>query len=444
MTFALDGAPIFELQPVPEQTALLRAETRRFALEVIRPAAQQLDQMSPAERIRPQSPLFDVLGQLKSLGYHRLFVAAGADIQATAAAQAVVLEELGWGSLGLATAFVVDMLPFRLLHRMGGDAAHRELVVPWLDNQQELHGCWAVTEALHGSDALSLRDAASGGFGPGELQAEPAPGGWTLRGRKSAWVSSAPIATHAVVRAQVGGASSPRSTLLAVVDLDQLGVRRGPPVDMLGAREDPQGELVFERVQVPASRVLAAPGPATVAVEDQVLGILSTALANIAVGLARASFEAALHHARSRVQGGVPIAAHKNIQLTLYSMFEKTETARVYARAALTHLAQAAAQPEAGEGEVGGASARHTRTAQIYAKRIAFEVASDAVQVLGAQGLSRDQPVEKWFRDARSLLIQDGTVEVLALEAARDILAGYEHDTPRSSGRGPNRWSRTW
>jgi len=88
-----------------------------------------------------------------------------------------------------------------------------------------------------------------------------------------------------------------------------------------------------------------------------------------------------------RVEGGGPLARHKNIQLTLYAMFERVETARAYSRAALNHT-QAnlpGASPEAL-----GASPRHARAAQVFAKRAAYEVAHDALQVFGAQGLSRD------------------------------------------------------
>jgi alkylation response protein AidB-like acyl-CoA dehydrogenase len=107
-------------------------------------------------------------------------------------------------------------------------------------------------------------------------------------------------------------------------------------------------------------------------------------------------------------------------------MFERVETARAYTRAALAHTQ---ANLPGASPDVLGASPRHARAAQVYAKRVAYEVAHDALQVFGAQGLSRDSLIEKLFRDARSLLIEDGTLEVLALDAARDLIQNYEHVT---------------
>ena len=195
---------------------------------------------------------------------------------------------------------------------------------------------------------------------------------------------------------------------------------------MLGVHDGPQGELFFDGVFVPERNVLIPPGPRYPVFVDQLLCLTSALMSNVAVGVARAAFEEALTYARERVQGGGPLTRHKNIQLTLYAMFERVETARAYSRAVLTHTQT---NLLGATSEALGASPRHARAAQVFAKRVAYEVAHDAVQVFGAQGLSRDSLIEKLFRDTRSLLIEDGTLEVLALDAARDLIDNYEHDT---------------
>lgn len=381
-----------------EQERVLREQAHRIAVDVLRPAARVLDRMAPADRIATGSPLFGALATLKQLGYHRIFLtpeAGGPPERVSALAQSVVLEELGWGSLGLATAFLVDMLPVMGIANFGSDELKDELMVPWVDDESgTYHGCWAITEPDHGSDFLSLRDDDAPTFGRAQLVAEPVEGGWILRGQKSAWVSSGPIATHAAVHAQAGRDGDLYHSLFCVVDLTVPGVRRGPPADMLGVRDDPQGELFFDGVMVPDRNVLVPPGPLYPAFGDQLLCLTSSVLANVAVGVARAAFEEALHHARARTQGGGPLTGHKNIQLTLYSMFEKVESARTYARAVLAHTN--AHLPGAGP-DATGASPRHARAAQVLAKRVAYEVAHDAVQVHGAQGLHRDALVEKLF-----------------------------------------------
>ncbi len=408
----------------------LRAQVHRVAVEVIRPAARELDRMAPEDRIAEGSPFFEVLTTLKKLDYHRLFLpaaAGGPDEPLSATTKSVVLEELGWGSLGLATAFLVDMLPVITIANFGSDALRAELVTPWVDDVNgAFHGCWAITEPDHGSDTLTLRDPDVADYGRAQLVAERTDGGWTLTGQKSAWVSSGPIATHAAVHAQAGRDGGLVDNLFGVVDLDQPGVRRGPVADMLGVRDDPQGEIFFDGVFLPDDRVLVPAGPFYPVFVDQLLCLTSSIIAHVAVGVARAAFEEALDFARTRIQGGAPIARHKNIQLTLYSMFEKVETARAYARAALAHtqVNLPGATPTAS-----GASPRHARAAQIFAKRIAHEVAHDAVQIHGAIGLHTDSTIEKLFRDTRCLIIEDGTLEVLALDAARDLIDNYESDS---------------
>jgi alkylation response protein AidB-like acyl-CoA dehydrogenase len=409
---------------------LLREQAHRVAVEVIRPAAWALDRMTPAERIAPGSPFFSTMATLKQLGYHRFFLppeAGGPPERLPALTQSVVLEELGWGSLGLATAFLVDMLPVISISNFGCDELKSDLMQPWVDDETgAFHGCWAITEPDHGSDFIGMRDPDAASYGRAQLTAEPVDGGWVLRGQKSAWVSSGPIATHAAVHAQAGRDGDLAHSLFAVVDLDDPGIRRGPPADMMGVRDDPQGEIFFDEVFLPERNVLVPPGPLYPAFGDQLLCLTSSVISNVAVGVARAAFEEALHHARTRTQGGGPISRHKNIQLTLYAMFERVETARAYSRTALayTQANLPGATPEAL-----GASPRHARAAQIFAKRTAYEVAHDALQVFGAQGLSRDSLIEKLFRDTRSLLIEDGTLEVLAIDAARDLIDHYEHPT---------------
>lgn len=426
----LDSGTFLDLGGLGEDEKLLREQVHRVALEVFRPAAWALDRMTPTERIAPGSPFFTSMASLKKLGYHRLFLspeAGGPQEQLSGLAQSVVLEELGWGSLGLATAFLMDLLPVTCISNFGSDEVKAGLMVPWVNDETgAFRGCWAITEPDHGSDFLEIYDTEAASFGRAQLVAEQVEGGWILRGQKSAWVSSGPVASHAALHAQAGLHGDLAHSLFAVVDLDDPSVRRGPPADMLGVHDGPQGELFFDGVFVPERNVLVPPGPLYPAFVGQLLCLTSALMSNVAVGVARAAFEEALAYARTRVQGGGLLTRHKNIQLTLYDMFERVETARAYSRAVLTHTR---ANLLGSTPEALGASPRHAVAAQVFAKRIAYEVAHDAVQVCGAQGLSRESLIEKLFRDTRSLLIEDGTLEVLALDAARDLIDNYEHDT---------------
>jgi alkylation response protein AidB-like acyl-CoA dehydrogenase len=144
-------------------------------------------------------------------------------------------------------------------------------------------------------------------------------------------------------------------------------------------------------------------------------------MAAIATGLARAAFEEALAYARAREQSGTPICEHQSVKAKLYDMFEKVETCRAYSRSVCEHVFDR--NMSAFEFD---ASHRHALAAQVYCKRTAFEVAHEAVQIHGANGITRDYPVEKLFRDARVKLIEDGTCEVLGLESADGVIENYE------------------
>ncbi|MGC9165091.1 MAG: acyl-CoA dehydrogenase, partial [Thermoprotei archaeon] len=192
------------------------------------------------------------------------------------------------------------------------------------------------------------------------------------------------------------------------------------PSDMLGVRDCPQGEVFFDDVRIPDHYVIAGPSPFYSVFFDQLLCLTSVGVGAYSVGLARAAFEEALKYAKTRIQGGKLLVQHKNIKLKLYEMFEKIETTRYYVRKVMNHVYERILTERAYD-----ASPRHARAAQIYAKKIAFEVVNDALQIFGAYGLSSDFIIEKLFRDSRALLIEDGTVEVLSLDAAEDVISSY-------------------
>ncbi len=413
-----------DLDELSEEEKLLKDEVHRFAEEVIRPASIELDRMDPEDRVKPDSPYFKVIREMKKLGYHRIHLPEDmGGVQLTSLQRFLIMEELGWASLGLATAIGVDAIPFTCAALFGPPELYDELVVEWLENPK-IHGCWGVTEPEHGSDyliALREDDKLVEKFGRANVVAEKDGDEWIINGQKSAWVSSAPVATHCGLHAQLKDAKNFLDQMFCIVPLDN--VKKGKPADMLGMRDDPQGELFFENVRIPEHYVVVAPGFFYGVFLDQLLCLTSCGIAAFSVGLARAAFEEALKYARQRIQGGRPIAEHKNVKLKLYEMFEKVETARYYARKAMEYTYSRIVERKSFD-----ASPRHARAAQIYAKKVAFEVANDALQIFGAYGLSKEFVIEKLFRDARCLLIEDGTVEVLSLEAADDVVLNYEKD----------------
>ncbi|BDR92461.1 acyl-CoA dehydrogenase family protein [Vulcanisaeta souniana] len=411
-----------DLDRTNDEDELMRKNIRRLAEEVLRPLSIKLDKMKPRDRVAPGSPLFDAIRELKRMGLHRIHLPReNGGLGLTNLQRYMVDEELGWGSLGFATLIGVDAIPLTITALFGSEGIRDEIVKPWIeDTEGKYIGCWGVTEPEHGSDyILAFRDEDVESFGMGNVIIEHDGDEWVINGQKSAWVSAAPVCTHMGLHAQLRDGKSLRDGAFVIVPLNLKGVRKGEPVDMLGNRECPQGPVFFDNVRVPDDYVIAQP-PFYELFSDQLLNLTSVNMGAFSVGLARAAFEEALKYARSRIQGGKPLIEHKNIKLKIYEMFERVEAARYYVRKAMDFVYtkffvdQSFTTPP-----------RYARAAQVYAKKIAFEVAHDALQIFGAYGLSGEFIIEKLFRDARALLIEDGTVEALSLDAADDIARNY-------------------
>jgi alkylation response protein AidB-like acyl-CoA dehydrogenase len=134
------------------------------------------------------------------------------------------------------------------------------------------------------------------------------------------------------------------------------------------------------------------------------------------VGLARAALEHAVQYAKERIQGGLPIIRHQAVKLRLFEMFRKVEAARSLNRRAVAY--NLVNNPFAGAPAGAFPAVQYAIASKVTSTQTAFEVASDALQVFGGNGLSREYPIEKLLRDARASLIEDGANDVLALHAA--------------------------
>jgi alkylation response protein AidB-like acyl-CoA dehydrogenase len=139
---------------------------------------------------------------------------------------------------------------------------------------------------------------------------------------------------------------------------------------------------------------------------ETMLAHANAGMGQIFVGVARAAYEHALAYAHERVQGGVPIFEHQSVKSRLFKMYTKFEAARALARRVAMYNAS-------GMPQIATCIA-----SKIFVTNTAFEVASDAVQIFGGNGLSREYPIEKLLRDARASLIEDGCNEVLSIVGA--------------------------
>jgi alkylation response protein AidB-like acyl-CoA dehydrogenase len=225
-----------------------------------------------------------------------------------------------------------------------------------------------------------------------------------VNGQKSAWVSGGTVAEVCALYCFVEEEGVAKPGLSCIVPLDLPGVTRGKPLEKMGLRALNQGEIYFDHVEVPISHLLAGPDTCVDFVRHT-LAEANVHAANMAVGMARAAFEHAHAYARERRAGGQKIIHHQSLKYRVFHMFRKLEAARALVRRVATYNATA---PEAAlQGSI---------CAKVTATQTAFEVASDALQIFGGNGMTKEYPMERLMRDSRAMLIADGCNEILALK----------------------------
>ncbi len=389
----------------PELTELEHAAwdtAHKFARDVMRPAGQQLDKLPAGEVIAKDSVLWDVFRLYRELGLG-LFDGAG---ELPAADQArircIVGEEMGWGDSGLAIALGVSNFP-AMMAQMSGNPA---LIERFPDGTL---GCWAITEPDHGSDMINF-DATvthpSGRAGQPNCIARRDGNQFVISGQKSAWVSNGTIAEAAALFCALDMGDGRLGRGVFIVPLNEGGVKKGKPTDKIGQRALNQGEIFFDGLKVPAD-ALVTPPELYRATADRILCMANGGMGTTFVGCARAALELAIEYSKSRVQGDVPIFAHQSMKSRLFKMYQKVEAARALNR----RVQRINATREIPILEMAIAS-------KVTSTQAAFDVASEALQVFGGAGISRDCPIEKIFRDARISMIEDGCNEVLGMVAA--------------------------
>jgi alkylation response protein AidB-like acyl-CoA dehydrogenase len=390
----------------------IRETARRFAREVLRPVGIRLDRMAPGEVIASGSPLYDALAQAARLGFTRLRAPLSlGGLEAAPATEHIVLEELAYGSAGLAGVIFLSPFPAAAAAASGNPELAAEFSAPYFAcNDASIIGCWAITEPNHGSDQLGVMRPELRVKARGDLAARRDGDSWILNGQKSAWVSNGPIATVGVVNVQL----QPRDGLehggVCIVPLNLPGVSRGRPLDKHGFRALPQGEIFFEDVRIPRRYMIAEDETYPAHVENT-LTAFNASVGALATGIARAAFDCALAYAKTRIQGGRPIFEHQSVRDRLFRMASLVRAARALSRDVyvynLTRL---------GRGEPGRLD--HSITSKVFCTNAALEVATLAAQLHGGNGMTREYPVEMFVRDATASTIADGENAYLGQIAA--------------------------
>ena len=394
-----------------EQIAI-KEETHRFAKEVLRPASLELDKLHDPAEVMNSKTFREAFKKGYQLGYHTIFIpdtwgGLGTDPLETH----LVLEELAWGSVDFAIGIGVSCFPAFFATMVPNDKLADEIITPFCENEDaSIIGCWAITEPEHGTDTLCP-------FTPqfedpeitGQLTARRDGDAYIIEGQKSAWVSNGTIATHALAYLTIDPSMGMAGGGICVVPLDLPGVRKGRPLDKMGQRALNQGEIFFDKVRVPKEYMLVDQESYS-AMLDITLSTANAAMGAMFTGVARAAYEEALQYAKQRVQGGQPLFEHQLIKHKLFNMFTKIEAARALSRAAMIYNYNNTPP-----------NVEYSIASKVFCTQTAYEVASDAIQIFGGNGLAREYPVEKFFRDARAGMIEDGANDSLMITGAHHL-----------------------
>ena len=399
-----------------KEDKMLKKNAHEFAKKVMRPIAKELDEMTPAEVIAKDSPFWDFMQKGYSLGYHSILIPETyGGMGLTSLQQALIFEELAWGSVGLAVAIGVASFPAFGAALVPEEAMIEEVLVPYCENKDaSIIGCWGITEPDHGSDTLMpFHPCFSDNCIPAQCTAIEEADCYVINGQKSAWVSNGSISTHCALFCQIDASMGHAGGGIFAMPLDLPGVKKGAPLNKIGQRDLNQGEIFFDNVRVPKRFLIAGP-EAYEALLEIVLSTTTAFMGLCGTGVARAAFEEALAYAKTRVQGGKYLIEYPTIQTKLFHMLRKVETSRLISRNAYMYNQNTSTPAE-----------EYSVMAKIHGTQAAFDVANEAVQIFGGNGLTKEYLIEKLFRDARAMLIEDGSNDTLAIAGGHKIVENY-------------------
>jgi alkylation response protein AidB-like acyl-CoA dehydrogenase len=403
LTLPAVGLSGFE-PPMTEVETAIQTTVHRFAKEVLRPVGAELDKMSAEAVIAPGSPFYAVFGEHQKLGLDASQL-AGLAPETAIRIESLIGEELGWGDAGFGVSLGAASFPAQMAASVGNS----ELVELCTDRI----GCWMITHPDRGSDVQVFdmaREWPPGVAGNrGNVWAKVGGDEIVINGQCSAWVSNGSVAQVALgyISADYGDGFYDRdgrtNGVSLIIPLDLLGVSKGRPLDKIGQRSLPQGEIFFDNVRVPKRFAIA--------LKDDYYGNLAsvwsyagTHMSQVFTGLARAAFELALKYCHERKQGGKALIDHQLTRYRLGDMLRRVEIARSVARRSLSY---ARLSPQT--------HPYVTAAAKVTVTEEAMRVADEAFQLFGGNGTSREYPIEKLFRDARSALIEDGENRILTM-----------------------------
>ena len=368
----------------------MRTLARQLAEERVAPQALARDESRtfPREEMR-------LLGACDLLGLVVSESAGGTG--ADRADFAAVAGEIAKACASTALVYVTHTIVLKAVEL----AAHEAVKAEWLPRllTGESLGAFAVHEASSGSDTAAIATSA-----------RREDDSYLLNGSKFL-VTSGGEADLYLVLARTGATKGPQGLTALLVQKGTPGLSFGRAEDKMGLRSTSSRELFFESCRVPARNRLGDEGGGTQVIGRVAVGWGFFGAAGISVGIAQSAVDIAVKHAKERTISGQPIAIHQAVQSLISDMILGAEAANALL---LACAAKADSAPES--------AASNAFKAKLFASEVAVDVANKAIQVLGGHGYCREYAVERFFRDARGLLLHFKTSELLRQDIAKAAL----------------------
>ncbi|MCX6027758.1 MAG: acyl-CoA dehydrogenase family protein [Chloroflexi bacterium] len=311
--------------------------------------------------------------------------------------ECIVNEELAWACSGIQTALMLNNLAAWPII-LAGNADQRERYLPRLTTGGQL-AAYALTEPAAGSDVAGILTTAvrSGDD-------------YILNGTKT-WITNAPVSSFSIIFARTDPEARHKGMSTFIVDHTWPGVTLGKPIPKLGQHAAWTGEIILEDVAVPAANRLGNDGDGFL-IAMKVFDRSRPPVSAAAVGVARRALDEATRYAQERKAFGKPLVAQQAISFMLAEMAINIAAAELLVR-------RAAWLVDGGQPNVLEAAA-----AKAFAADTAMKATTDAVQVFGGYGYSREYPVEKLMRDAKIYQIYEGTSQIMRVIIARELTKG--------------------
>lgn len=309
----------------------------------------------------------------------------------------VINEELGTGCLGMTTSISVNTLALYPILLGGTPAQIKEFVVPFLSEPKIASFC--LTEPNSGSDAGSL-----------STHIKEDGDHYIVNGSKM-WITNAGHASLFSVFATTNKELRTKGMACIVVPADAKGVSLGKHEDKLGQRCSDTRAITFENVRVPKSHLIGKVGEGF-KIAMKTLDRTRPPIAAGAVGAARSALQHSIKYSKERRQFNQSISSFQAIQFMLADMATKVEAGRLLCQRAGWLL-------DRGDFEAANLASAHAKR---FSADMAMEVATDAVQIFGGYGYTKEYPVEKIMRDVKLVQIYEGTSQIQRVVIARELL----------------------